>query len=107
MYTSKGRAEAQPAILVITDGKPSFLFQTRELVEQMDDKGIQRYFVVISEKEKDVALMKKWASVPWETNLIHVPSLAAMEADEGVFSQKALTMFCPMAVSQELMAVKE
>merc|ERR1719446_963229 len=52
MYTSVGRKGAQSALMVITDGKPSFQFQTSELVEQLDDKGVQRFFVVVSEDEK-------------------------------------------------------
>ena len=38
---------------------------------------------------------------------MHVPSLAAMESDEEVFSQKASTFFCPFAVSPQVMNVKE
>jgi len=52
MYTSAGRKHSQPALLVITDGKPSFQFQTNELVEQLDDKGVQRFFVVVSDDQK-------------------------------------------------------
>jgi len=107
MYTSTGRKGAQSAILVITDGKPSFQFQTNELVEQLDDKGVSRFFVVIGESEKDLDLMKKWASAPWETNLLHVPGLAVVEADEGIWAQKALTLFCPAAMSPSLLTVKE
>merc|ERR1719379_1336983 len=69
MYTSSGRKGAQSALLVITDGKPSFMFQTNELVQQLDDKGVQRFFVVVTEDKKAVDVMKKWASAPWETNL--------------------------------------
>merc|ERR1719444_651794 len=100
MYTSTGRKGAQSAILVITDGKPSFQFQTNELVEQLDDKGVSRFFVVIGESEKDLDLMKKWASAPWETNLLHVPGLAVVEADESIWAQKALTFlpFCNVSL---------
>jgi len=107
MYTSAGRRGSQSALLVITDGKPSFQFQTNELVEQLDDKGVQRFFVVVSDKQKSVDLMKKWASSPWETNLLHVPGLSPLDADQGVWSQKALTLFCPMAMSPSLMDTKE
>jgi hypothetical protein len=107
MYTAAGRKGAQSALLVITDGKPSFQFQTNELVEQLDDKGVQRFFVVVSDNEKSVDMMKKWASSPWETNLLHVPGLSPLEADQGVWSQKALTLFCPMAMSPSLLNVKE
>jgi len=107
MYTSAGRAGAQSALLVITDGKPSFQFQTNELVQQLDDKGVQRFFVVVSESDKSVDLMKKWASMPWETNLLHIPGLAPLDADQGVWSQKALTLFCPMSMSPSLLTTKE
>merc|ERR1711865_1338331 len=107
MYTSAGRSGAQPALLVITDGKPSFVFQTNELIEQLDDKGVQRFFVVVSESDKSVDLMKKWASMPWETNLLHIPGLAPLDADQGVWSQKALTLFCPMSMSPSLLTTKE
>jgi len=107
MYTSAGRKGSQSALLVITDGKPSFQFQTNELVEQLDDKGVQRFFVVVSDNDKSVDLMKTWASVPWETNLLHVPGLFVLEADESIWSQKALTLFCPMAMSPSLLTEKE
>lgn len=53
MYTGAGRKGAQSAILVITDGKPSFQFQTNELVQQLDDKNVQRYFLVVNENGGD------------------------------------------------------
>jgi len=107
MYTSSGRRGSQSALMVITDGKPSFQFQTNELVQQLDDKGVQRFFVVVSDDEKSLDLMKKWASMPWETNLLHVPGLAPLDADRGVWSQKALTLFCPMSLSPQLVNTKE
>jgi len=107
MYTAGGRRGSQSAIMVITDGKPSFQFQTNELVEQLDDKGVQRFFLVVNENEKEIDLMKEWASIPWETNLLHVPGLAPLDADRGVWAQKALTLFCPMAMSPQLTTTKE
>merc|ERR1719223_1163669 len=53
MYTGAGRKGAQSAIMVITDGKPSFQFQTNELVRQLDDKNVQRYFLVVNENGGD------------------------------------------------------
>jgi len=108
MYTSAGRKNAQSALLVITDGKPSFQFQTNEMVEQLGDKGVQRYFAVIAESDKtEVETMRKWASSPWETNLLHIPGLSALQADQGLWAQKALTMFCPLSFSPSLMSVRE
>merc|ERR1740130_2267853 len=61
MYTANGRKGAQSAILVISDGKPSFAFQTAELVRQLDDKGVQRFFMVVNEAaEEDLKQMQNW-----------------------------------------------
>ena len=80
MYTSAGRKGSQCTLLVITDGKPSFQFQTNELVTQRDNKGVQRFFIVVSEDEKSFDLMKTWASVLRKTNLLQVPGLAPLDA---------------------------
>jgi len=108
MYTGAGRKGVQSAILVITDGKPSFKFQTQELVQQLDDKNVQRFFMMVSESAGDeVKVMQKWASQPWETNFFHVPGMEALRADESVWTQKATTMFCPMAMSPSATVQKE
>lgn len=100
MYTHKSRSAAQSALMVITDGRPSFVFQTNDLVRQLDDKNVQRFFVVVNEGAGDqLEQVKKWASDPWETNLLHVPGLEPLQADQEVWSQKALTTFCPLAFS--------
>lgn len=100
MYTAAGRKGAQSALLVITDGKPSFNFQTKEMVAQLEDKNIQRFFMMVNENGgDDLTKMQGWASQPWETNLIHVPGLEALRADENVWVQKAVVMFCPMSMS--------
>lgn len=108
MYTGGGRKGAQSAIVVLTDGKPSFQFQTNELVEQLDDKNVQRYFIVVSEDGgEDLKKMQRWASQPWETNLVHVPGMEALSADGSVWAQKALVMFCPMSFSPQATVEKE
>lgn len=108
MYTANGRGSAQSAILVITDGKPSLSFQTREMVEQLDDKNVQRFFVVVNEDGGELLnLMKQWASSPWETNLIHIPGMSPLQADSDMWAQKALTLFCPLSFSPQDLQVRE
>jgi len=108
MFVAGSRETAQQAVLTISDGKPSFAFQTNELVRQLDDKGVQRFFIVVMEEEgESMKLMQKWASQPWETNLIHVPGLAVLQADADVWVEKAITMFCPMASSPSAKKVEE
>ena len=88
--------------MLITDGKPSFAFMTNEMVEQLDDKGIMRYFVVVNNQGPNSDAMKqmqRWASQPWETNLIHVEGLVMLDADLDLWAERALTKFCPMSLS--------
>lgn len=103
-----GRTTAQSAVLTITDGKPSFLFQTNERVMQMKDKHTKLFFMPITEfKGEEMKLMKQWASSPWETHLVHVPGLLPLAADENIFAQKAIVKFCPESLSPSGVTVQE
>merc|ERR1719331_1704823 len=103
-----GRRTAQSAVMTLTDGKPSFLFQTNEKVLQLKDKHTKLFFVPVTEfRGKELKLMKKWASRPWATNLVRVPGLDALSADPAVFAQKCLVMFCPEAISPSDTLVEE
>merc|ERR1719265_1919578 len=103
MYTEAGREDAQSAVLTITDGKPSFTFQTQQKVDELEEKGIQRFFVTIQEEEgTETELMKKWASDPWYTNHIHIPGFIELVSTNETYVQEALVMFCPNSQSPEL-----
>jgi len=100
MFTENGRADSQSAIMVITDGKPSFSFQTQQVVDGLEEKGIQRYFITITESEgTETELMKKWASAPWYTNHLHIPGFLELMASNQTYVQEAVVMFCPMSQS--------
>ena len=62
---------------------------------------------IADSKDDSLCRLKKWASQPWETNLVHVSGLAALEADYGVWVQKALVTFCSMTASATGMAQEE
>merc|ERR1711988_1263393 len=64
MFMTKGRDETQHALMLITDGKPSFNFMTTEMYEQLDDKGISVMAVVVGDKSAKKA-MEKYVSSPW------------------------------------------
>merc|ERR1719311_1372610 len=103
-----GRKKAMAAVMTITDGKPSFLFQTKEKVLQLKDKHTKLFFVPITEfKGAELKLMQKWASSPWPTNLVHIPGMDALAADPGIFAQKCLVKFCPEAMSPASMFTEE
>jgi hypothetical protein len=102
-FIQGSRRGSHSAVMVVTDGKPSFNFMTNEMVEQLDDKAITRYFLLINEDDLSSAsnkLMKQWASQPWETNLVHVPGgLSLLDADMDIWADKTLVKFCPMSYS--------
>jgi uncharacterized protein YegL len=108
MFTTHSRHGAQHAVLVITDGQPSFDFQTKEMVSQLEDKGIMRFFVVVQDFKGDAfEKMASWASQPWETNLVHIPGTKQLGIDIDAYVEKSLTKFCPMAISPSQMQVEE
>jgi len=103
MFTENGRETAQSAIMVITDGKPSFTFQTQQVVDRLEEKGVQRYFITITESEgTETDLMKKWASAPWYTNHLHIPGFLQLMASGQTYVQEAVVMFCPMSQSPDV-----
>merc|ERR1719362_230395 len=95
------RPQAHSGVLLITDGKPSLVWQTTQKANQLKEKNIMIYAAVISpsESDKGMDLMKGWVSSPWDSNLIRIPSHAALAADPEVFVQQALAKFCPNAMS--------
>jgi len=108
MFLLGGRKKAMSAVLTLTDGKPSFFFQTNEKVLQLKDKHVKLFFAPVTEfVGEELKVMKKWASKPWETNLVHVPGLAPLKADSALFRQKMIVKFCPEAMSPSGMKVEE
>jgi hypothetical protein len=100
MLGQTGRAEAQSAVLVITDGKYSMAFQTAEKSRELKDKNIMVYMAVISEgKDTTQDELKKWASQPWETNFVRIPGLQALEFNSDIFTQRVIAKFCPHSIS--------
>jgi len=110
MFIKGSRKDAQQSVMLVTDGKPSFAFMTNEMVEQLDDKNIQRYFMIVNNQGPNsdaMKQMKRWASQPWETNLIHVPGLVMLDADLDMWSMRALTKFCPQSYSPATASYEE
>ena len=62
--------------MTLTDGKPSFLFLTYEMVKQLKDKAVKLFFAPVTAfKGNEMKLMKKWAGQQWMTNLVRIPGL--------------------------------
>jgi hypothetical protein len=107
MLGQGGRDEAQSAVMVISDGKFSFKYQTAEKARELKDKNVQIYMAPITaSQDKSLDELKKWASRPWETNYERIPGLVALSANPDIFTQKLVAKFCPDAMSPSLQAAK-
>ena len=51
--------------------------------------------------------MKKWASSPWETNLVHVPWLMPLKDDSALSVQEIVVKCCLEAMSPSSTMVEE
>lgn len=97
------RNDAAHAVMVISDGIASFKYQTTEMAQQLQDKGIMRYFIAVTKNGINSDIMqdvKKWASDPWDTNVLHVKGgLPELQADSDYWAGEAVVKFCPQAYS--------
>lgn len=108
MFLSNGRAKAQSAVIVITDGKPTLLYETQEKVIELKDKQVKLFFAPITEaKGGEISQMKKWATQPWQSHFVHVPGLMPLKADGNVFASKFIATFCPKAMSPSATTTEE
>merc|ERR1719237_1175641 len=100
MLRENGREDAQAAVLVITDGKPSMKFVTSQKVQQLKEANTMIYFAPIADfPSKDLDVLKQWASSPWETNYERIPGLLALSNNFPMFGQRLIAKFCPKSFS--------
>jgi len=109
LLTRASRKTAQAAVLMITDAKPSFLFETKQRAKALDEKGVMKYFVGImaSERSDEWRLVESLATKPAFTNTVFVPGYEALADGGGPFVEQAITKFCPMAHSPSMTLAKE
>jgi len=108
MLGQKGRSEAQSAVMVISDGKFSFKYQTAEKARELKDKNVQIFMAPIVEtRDKSLTMLKQWASQPWPTNYQRIPGLAALKNNNAIFVQKLVVKFCPDSMSPSLRAARD
>jgi hypothetical protein len=108
MLGQTGRAEAQSAVLVISDGKYSMQYQTAEKARELKDKNVMIYLAPVTDvKSPDLETFRSFSSFPHETNFERIPGLAALEYNSDMFAGKLIAKFCPDAISPSQQAQKE
>jgi len=102
LLQQKGRKDAQSAVLTISDGKPSFLFETTEKAKELGEKGIMKFFVGVSEfpgSDEWRLVSEELSSKPADSNTVRVPGFDALQDGGGPFVREAIAKFCPAAMS--------
>jgi hypothetical protein len=108
MLQHGGRADAQSAVMVLSDGKPSLIFSTTQKVKKLKEANVQLFMAPIMDNEgEEMHQMEEWASQPWETNLVHIPGLAALKSDFGLFVEQLVSTFCAHAISPTRLNMEE
>jgi hypothetical protein len=108
MLGQTGRADAQSAVMVVSDGKFSMEYQTAEKARELKDKNVMIYLVAITEvKGKDLQTFERFASRPIETNYVRIPGLEALKYNADLFTGKIIAKFCPKAFSPSQAMQKE
>jgi len=109
LLQQRSRKNAQSAIMTISDGKPSFLWETTEKAKELEEKGIMKFMVAISEfpGSDEWRLMKDMATQPANTNTVRVPGFDALQDGGGPFVREAIAKFCPRAMSPSATLTEE
>jgi hypothetical protein len=104
LLTREGRKTAQAAVMTITDGKPSFLFETKEKAKALEEGGIMKYMIGIAEfkNSEEWLLLEHLATQPAHTNTVNVPGFDALSDGATPFVQEAISKFCPQAHSPSM-----
>lgn len=108
--TMNGRKKAYSQLVIISDGKPSFKFSTKNEAQKLKDKGVNVFFINInaSPNLKDVEYLKKEiVSQPWNVNYLQIPGLQKLKREMPKWVGEALVQTCPKAISPTQQAAIE
>mmetsp|Transcript_31594 Transcript_31594/g.69191 ORF Transcript_31594/g.69191 Transcript_31594/m.69191 type:complete len:962 (-) Transcript_31594:43-2928(-) len=94
-----GRKDSQSEVIVITDGKPSFKFQTGNAAKKLRRSGTRLVFMPVRTYGSSPFLLD-WASHPGNENVFRVKAGLAELAEKSQFWQaKLLVSTCPKVYS--------
>jgi len=89
------RKTAQSVVLVVTDGRPSFKFQTDLAVKKLR-QGARLMFAHIQRfrKQEMAELLKGYASDPWSNNYVHIPGKSKLKLAYNAYATQVLGDLC-------------
>lgn len=99
-FLNGGRKRAHSMMLIVTDGKPSFHFQTEQAMRKLKGSGVQVVVAQISlNPGKEADVMKQLATKPSGTNFLHFPGFKKLKADPAGYAHQTLVHTCSKAYS--------
>jgi len=94
------RKKAQSTVLMITDGRPSFKFQTGFAVKSLRKSSRLMITQVQANRKQEIAeLLKGYVSEPWNTNYRHIPGKKKLADAYDSYVTSTLADLCPKLVS--------
>jgi hypothetical protein len=101
-YMRKG---AQGTVLMITDGRPSFKFQTGFAVKSLRQSARLMIVQVQANRKQEIAeLLKGYASEPWSMNYRHIKGKKTLAKTYDSYATSVLADLCPKLVSPTALA---
>merc|ERR1719424_849874 len=96
-YMRKG---AQGTVLMITDGRPSFKFQTGFAVKSLRQSARLMIVQVQANRKQEIAeMLKGYVSEPWSLNYRHIKGKKTLAKTYGSYATSVLADICPKLVS--------
>jgi hypothetical protein len=96
-YARKG---AQSTVLIITDGRPSFKFQTGFAVKKLRTGARLMIVQVQANRKQEIAeLLKQYVSEPWSLNYRHISGKKKLASSYDSYATSVLADLCPKLVS--------
>jgi len=103
-----GRKNAQSVIVVVSDGVPSFEYETENQVHAAKREGKKFVQVMVKKNAPDEQrkLIRAWASLPRQTNFVEIKGLERLERDMEMskhpkFVSKVIRRMCSKTISIE------
>jgi len=96
-YARKG---AQSTVLILSDGRPSFKFQTGFAVRSLRKSARLMIVQVQANRKQDIAeLLKSYASEPWAINYRHISGKKKLAKSYDSYATSVLADLCPKLIS--------
>lgn len=96
-----GRKQAPTTILILTDGKPSFIYSLKQEAKKVRDAGKKIIIVETNPtlNTPDKSLVKELVSEPHKANYLHIKGLDKLKREMEKWVQQVVVQSCPKAYS--------